>query len=186
MSALPTYIPICDKLPWFQAVCVILPQLPYLREECLRKEYRNQRNLLAGFCYTASEAVYHLSEDPLLPWCARYGPRSHQTHWYLTLAETGDIVDVTGSQFADMDAYALYDHGVRKGFLTKGPSKRARLVLDRIDRRSYWKQAAPWWSPYRAEKRYENAKKDRPLYAAAEKKRKAENSNPTPRSARSG
>lgn len=178
-SALPTYIPEQDKLPWFQAVCVVLPQLPYLRKECLRPQYRNNGNLLGGFCYTASEAIYHLSADLMLPWCVRYGKLSHQTHWYLTLAETGEVVDVTGSQFADMDAYAIYDHAVRKGFLTKQPSKRARLVLDRIDRRFYWKRTADRYSTYAAEARYVDA----PILAA---KRKAEQSKPTPQSVPSG
>jgi hypothetical protein len=63
-----------DKLPWFQAVCVVLPQLPYLMNECRRHPYKRQRNLLGGFCYAASEAIYHLSEDPLEPWWLRYGP----------------------------------------------------------------------------------------------------------------
>lgn len=186
MTKLPEYIPLEDKMPWFQAVCVVLPQLPYLRDECLRPQYKGQRNLLTGFCYTASEAIYHLSEDLMLPWCSRYGPHSHQTHWYLTVAETGELVDVTGSQFSDMDSYALYDAGVRKGFLTKQPSKRAKAVLDRIDRRAYWKKLARYYSTYAAEKRYEDAKKLRPRIAATEKKRKAENSNPTRASAPSG
>lgn len=155
---LPTYIPESDKLPWLQAVCVVLPQLPYLRKECLRPQYRNTRNLLGGFCYTASEAIYHLSADPLLPWVVRYGPADHQTHWYLTHAETGEVIDVTGSQFSDMDTYALYDNGRRCGFLTKQPSKRAKAVLARIDRRYYWKPVADWCSFDKAAKRFEDAK----------------------------
>lgn len=175
--ALPTYIPLEDKLPWFQAVCVVLPQLPYpnVRKACLQPKYQGLTNPLAGFCYTASEAIYHLSEDETHPYCVRYGPAPHQTHWYLKLAETGEVVDVTGSQFSDMDAYALYDHGVRKGFLTKRPSKRARAILDRINRRVYWVKQATNYSPYGAEKRYEDAKKGA---AALRAKRKARDSNP--------
>jgi hypothetical protein len=166
--SVPTYIPRDQKLPWLQAVCVVLPQLPYLRKECLRKEYRNQRNLLAGFCYTASEAIYHLSEDEMQPWSLRFGPRDHQTHWFLKLAETGEIVDVTASQFGDMDAYAMYEYATRRGFLTKAPSKRAKAVLDRIDREEYWVQNGRRWSMQQADERY----------ARAVTQRKAENSNP--------
>lgn len=165
-------VPREDKLPWFQAVCVVLPQLPYLRKECVRAPYRRSRNPLTGFCYAASEAIFHLSEDPLQPWFVRYGPLDHQTHWFLKLAETGEVIDVTASQFSDMDAYALYDHAIRKGFLTKEPSKRARAILARVDRRHYWVKRADICTPHAAEKRYVDAKELRKA------KRRAENSNP--------
>lgn len=157
-SALPTYIPLEDKLPWFEAVCVVMPQLPYVREECLRPQYKNLTNLTAGFCYTASEAIYHLSEDRMKPWCVRYGPLAHQTHWYLTVAETGKIVDVTASQFSDLDVYAMYEFGVGKGFLTKGPSKRARAVLDRISRRHYFQKNARHYTFQHAQERFATVK----------------------------
>lgn len=128
-----------DKLPWFDAVCVVLPQLPYVRELCVRKEYSSS-NLLAGLCYTASEAIYHLSDDPLKPYCVRWGSKPHQTHWYLKHRETGQRIDVTASQFPAVDFVNLYNHEVGKGFLTKGPSRRARLVLDRISRDVYFRK----------------------------------------------
>jgi hypothetical protein len=145
-----------DKLPWFQAVCVVLPQLPYLMNECRRHPYKRQRNLLGGFCYAASEAIYHLSEDPLEPWWLRYGPRQHQTHWFLKHAKTGEVIDVTASQFGDMDAYAMYDFARRRAFGSKEPSKRAQYILDRISD-AYFRKGFDVIPFERAENRYHEA-----------------------------
>lgn len=134
-----------DKLPWLEAVCLVVAQCPYVRQDCLRGSYRRpSRNPLAGMCYTASEAIYHLSEDPLVPYCVRYGRAQDATHWYLRHAETDQIIDVTASQFPAVDFYAMYDKGRRRAFATKEPSKRARRILDRIDREHvYFRRQGP-------------------------------------------
>jgi hypothetical protein len=134
-----------DKLPWLDAVCLVVAQCPYVRQDCVMKAYRcGSRNPLYGMCYTASEAIYHLSEDPLEPYCLRFASWKDATHWYLKHAETGQIIDVTASQFPAVDFYSLYDMGRRRAFLTKEPSKRAGHVLDRIDRNyTYFRRHGP-------------------------------------------
>lgn len=164
-------------MPWLDAVCCVAAQARHrMVRECIRGSYRYNENPLTGLCYTFSEAIYHLSEDPLEPWWVRYGYRQHQTHWFLKLAADGTIVDVTGSQFADMDAYAMYDHARRRAFLTKEPSKRAQVVIDLVSRENYWEHAADRYSPEQAEQRYVNATKWRNDDLASQ--RKARDSNP--------
>lgn len=130
-----------DKLPWLAAVCVVLPQLPYFMYKVPRKGFRGAHNLHTGFCYAASEAIYHLSADPLEPWWLRYGPRQHQTHWFLRHAEDPDlIIDVTASQFSDVMLYDLYSRSRRRAFGSKEPSRRAQMILDKCSRRLYFQQ----------------------------------------------
>lgn len=137
-----------------------MPQLPYLKDKIPSKGFRGSRNLHTGFCYAASEAIYHLSEDPLEPWWLRYGPAKHQTHWFLKLVEDGTLIDVTASQYNDTMLYDLYGRARRRAFLTKHPSKRAQMILDRIHPGVYFPRAFhhdragleemtpdghPWW-----------------------------------------
>lgn len=119
------------KIPWPEALSLVVLQIPYVYKQIRRKEYAHMKNLLGGCCYTASEAVYHLSSDPLEPWWLRYGEQKHQTHWFLRVPETGQIVDPTASQFPRSQPY--YEYSRRRPFLTKIPSKRARVILDRIE-----------------------------------------------------
>lgn len=161
-----------DKLPWLEASFIIVAQLPYL-PDLRRKGYAHMANPLAGQCYAASEALFHLSEDPLKPQVVRYGNKAHETHWYLRHGVTDKVIDLTGSQFPDYNLYRLYDMGRGCGFMTKEPSKRAQAILDRIHR-------------YRYFRRPRDVKGMLFRDATPIKKRKAENSNPTPRSAPSG
>jgi hypothetical protein len=94
-------------------------------------------NPLGGFCYAASEAIYHLSEDPLEPWWVRFGPKRDQTHWFLR-RPCGWVVDVTASQFSDHMLYGIYEASRRRAFGTPYPSRRACAILERIDRHYYF------------------------------------------------
>jgi hypothetical protein len=168
-SAPDPNVPPEHKLPWFEAVCVVLPLLPYVRH-LTRPGYRNHPNPATGLCYVASEAIFHLSEDPLEPWWIRYGPRAHQTHWFLKHTETGQRIDVTGSQFGEMDAYAMYTHERRRAFGTTYPSKRTQELLTFVDRkRAHWKLNFGQYTFEAAEKRYDDALEWRPAWIAHEK-----------------
>lgn len=81
---------------------------------------------LAGHCYVACEALYHLGarEDGWLPHQLHYVGLSH---WYL--ARGDEIADPTSEQFA---APVPYARGRGRGFLTGLPSKRAQRVLDAV------------------------------------------------------
>lgn len=130
------YVPAEAKLPWLDAVCVVMPQLPYLTQKIVKPPYGGT-NLTLGFCYAASEAIFHLSEDTLEPWWVRFGPKYSQTHWFLRHPD-GKVLDVTASQFDDGQLYGIYEAARRRAFGTPYPSKRARLILERIGRKHYF------------------------------------------------
>lgn len=98
-----------------------------LTDDLRREPWRGNPNRLAGHCYVASEALYHLLQSK--PWTVK----SHfiqwegSPHWYLTI--DGWVVDPTVGQFGVVPDYLL---GVGKGFLTREPSKRAQTVIERV------------------------------------------------------
>jgi hypothetical protein len=81
----------------------------------------------------ASEAFYHLVGGK----AAGYKPMTvkHEgtTHWYL-LGPDG-VVDLTAEQF---DTPVPYDQGRGRGFLTRKPSKRAQILMERAEEEEYW------------------------------------------------
>lgn len=95
--------------------------------ELLKAEYRDSNHPLAGHCYVASEAYYHAqggSDSGLSVWHINH---ENESHWFLRDGET--IIDLTVDQFTRIPKY---EEATRKGFLTRGPSKRARAVLSGI------------------------------------------------------
>lgn len=101
-----------------------------LNDEYLEKKNKSMdSHPLQGHCYVASECLYHLSggaEGPYKPMFVRH---EGEPHWFLENRTTGDVVDLTGEQF---DSPVPYEKGIGKGFLTKEPSRRAKIVIDRI------------------------------------------------------
>lgn len=83
---------------------------------------------MTGHCYVASEALSHLLGSEWVPTFIRH---EGSPHWYLTHRVSGEVLDVTASQFSTPPPYGL---GRGKGFLTKRPSKRAETVLLRCRR----------------------------------------------------
>lgn len=96
-----------------------------LTDELRRKPYSGSSNSLAGHCYVASEAVFHLFKGTYYPCFVRH---EGHPHWFLRSVKDNSVLDVTAGQFSTDVPYTL---GVRKGFLTKQPSKRARIVMAR-------------------------------------------------------
>jgi hypothetical protein len=85
-----------------------------------------------GHCYVAAEALWHLlGREHWQPMCASYqdehGPA---THWWLVHKVTGRRGDPTREQYGEQEP--PYHLGRKAGFLTKQPSRRAQIVLDRI------------------------------------------------------
>lgn len=83
---------------------------------------------LAGFCYVASEAFYHIiggKHKGLTPCMVKH---EGVNHWYIKYKD-GTIFDLTADQFKNPPDY---DKGRGRGFLTKKPSKRAQIVMDRV------------------------------------------------------
>jgi len=99
-----------------------------LTDELRSPKYRGRENPLAGHCYVASEALYHLLGGKEAGWKPMSVRHEGEPHWFLK-HESGLVVDATESQFQEpvpvCDARG-------KGFLTKQPSKRAQIVIDRV------------------------------------------------------
>lgn len=83
-----------------------------------------------GHCYVASEAFYHLFGK-------EYGYKPCQmkhegvSHWFLK--QGASIVDITANQFATKPNY--WSKAARgRGFLTKQPSKRAKILIEKVER----------------------------------------------------
>lgn len=100
-----------------------------LTSDLLLPKFRDDKHPLAGHCYVASEAIYHLlggADFGIKPMFVRH---EGQPHWFLTDA-AGNVIDATCEQFTKPVPYHL---AVGKGFLTKGPSKRAQAVMTQLE-----------------------------------------------------
>jgi len=87
-----------------------------------------------GNCYVTSEAIYHLIGGKRAGWIPQVlRLPDGGTHWFLQHRETGLIIDATRSQFTSKPRY---ETSRGSGFLTKGPSKRARALMKKL----VWKE----------------------------------------------
>jgi hypothetical protein len=111
-----------------------------LEPSLLRPQYRKQveanpeHHCTFGHCYAASEALWHLlggmGSDwrPVVGQHPEYGP-----HWWL-VNSSGERLDPTAEQFEDLGTMPPYEHGVKKGFMTRKPSARAAEIIRRVGR----------------------------------------------------
>jgi hypothetical protein len=81
-----------------------------------------------GHCYVASEAYYHIvgREDGFQPYQMKVDGVSH---WWLRRGN--NVIDITSDQF-DYAVNYWHEDARCRGFLTKGPSKRAQVLIDRV------------------------------------------------------
>lgn len=116
-----------------------------LTDDLRRKPWKGNPDPLAGHCYVASEAYYHLcggKEAGLKPMC---GNINGVTHWWLVEVSekhpSGLIIDITGDQFYELkdwsELHRQYSIAKGKGFLTRQPSKRAQILIDRVTLAAY-------------------------------------------------
>lgn len=98
----------------------------HLTDELRLLKYRGNPNKLAGHCYIASEALYHLTNKTLKPHFIKH---EGQSHWFLK-DQNNKIIDLTAAQFKTPIPYTK---AIGKGFLTKKPSKRTQILLKRIN-----------------------------------------------------
>ena len=90
-----------------------------------------------GNCYVAVEALYHLLGGKKSGWTPAYVKYKNDTHWFLCsfpFQVKGElffssILDPTRRQFKKG---VPYYKGKCCGFLTRKPSKRARLLMNKI------------------------------------------------------
>jgi len=101
-----------------------------LSPELLQKKWRGSTNPLAGHCYVASEALYHLlgGSKAGVKACSAQCPGG--VHWWIEL--NGWKLDPTSSQFDPQTLEGIYAQGRGRGFLTCKPSKRAQVIIDRV------------------------------------------------------
>jgi len=98
---------------------------------CLTEELKSPNygsHPMSGYCYIASEAFYHMiggKESGFIPCTIKHEDVSH---WYLKHT-SGKIVDITKLQFKTTPDY---NKGRGRGFLTKRPSKKAQIIIDRV------------------------------------------------------
>jgi hypothetical protein len=110
-------------------VNVFLTQYRWDAHKLLTPEWRKRVGLFdspyKGHCYVTAEALYHLAAKGLgyFPHVLRMDKNT--THWYLQNAE-GNILDPTVDQF---NSWPKYEYGRGSGFLTKKPSKRAKILM---------------------------------------------------------
>jgi hypothetical protein len=112
---------------------LIIP-LEVFTDDLRKKEYRGHPNPLYGHCYVACEVFFHLFHGRFIPCFIRH---EGLPHWFLRERSDGTVLDPTVSQFEKVPDYSL---GVGKGFLTKKPSKRAQIVLNRLE----WRWQIPF------------------------------------------
>lgn len=93
-----------------------------------------------GFCYAAAEAAFHLLGGKKAGWkpmCVVYyedGIKS--THWWIV--KDGKIIDPTKSQYTKCGLKPPYHLGKGCGFLSKNPSKLAKLLIEsKLHNKSY-------------------------------------------------
>lgn len=83
---------------------------------------------MRGNCYVTCEALYHLLGGRSAGYKPMTVRHEGEVHWFL-MHVSGLVLDPTASQFKSPPPY----HRARgRGFLTRQPSKRARVMMDRL------------------------------------------------------
>jgi hypothetical protein len=134
--------PVCAKYARLKPSKIIAAIRATLGTHLVAKNYLKLRPANAtpswGCCYVASEALYHLwgKANGYTAMRLRYGldPGNGELtggmHWFLEQRASGLQVDITADQFrgAPLD----YENATPTGFLTKHPSKRAKIIIDAV------------------------------------------------------
>ena len=106
-----------------------------LTPDLLKPAYRfmaSDSNPTAGHCYHAAEALYHLLGGKKKGWTPmRVRESDGMTHWWLRHS-SGKIADPTADQYRTVGEEPPYHEGRAGGFLTKDPSARAKVIIQRI------------------------------------------------------
>jgi hypothetical protein len=119
-----------------ETVDEIIPKIrAVLTPDLLRPKYREHvSNPMYGHCYVASEALYHLLGARSSPFRPYHGKDdTGDVHWWLENTLTGHRYDITADQYYRVGKKPPYDAGRLGSFLTEAPSKRARIVMERIN-----------------------------------------------------
>lgn len=99
--------------------------------DLIKKEYRDLDRSeieLNGLCYVLAECVYHLFPGEFKSYYIKWD--DGMTHWFLRYRD-GTILDPIGPDGKECCTPEEYATARRAAFLTKAPSKRARILLER-------------------------------------------------------
>lgn len=120
-------------------MCKILPTLLKIRknlsDDLLKPEFREIKNRkpTTGHCYVAAEAMYHLLSKKQK---TLYKPHrlkiNGTTHWYLMYKGQSGVTTILDATYDQFNFMPKYEKGIGCGFLTKQPSKRTSILLNRI------------------------------------------------------
>ena len=103
-----------------------------LSSDLLLPRYRkvSQGKKYAGYCYVATEALYYLLPLEIrINYRPAYVRVEGDTHWFLAGTKSGDIVDVTSTQY---EQPVNYERRVMAAFMTTVPSRRAAELIRRV------------------------------------------------------
>ena len=96
----------------------------------LKPAYRenwDSKNPRDGFCYVIAEVIYHyLNPGGFSPRVVKWDNGS--THWFL-VNDARDVIDPGNLDPCPSD-FDAYEEGKPRHFLTKEPSKRARILAN--------------------------------------------------------
>lgn len=122
-----------NKLPVKKIVKMVQKNLT---EDLLSSKWKKLRTShpLSGQCYVGAEACYHIlgaKSSGWTPYVLSHASwpevlNDGETHWFIKKNST--VVDPTADQFSKP---IPYQNGRPNGFLTKNPSRRAKLVIER-------------------------------------------------------
>ncbi len=95
-----------------------------LKKDMRLPDHDHHKGRIAGNCYIAAEAVYHLLPDQGR-WTPHNVKHKGESHWFLK-RDDGVILDPTGDR---MPGRINYASSTGRGFLTSKPSRRARALF---------------------------------------------------------
>ena len=101
----------------------------HLTDDLRSAKFRGHECKTAGHCYVASEAVYHSLGGKAAGYTPMQIKHEGTSHWFLKHS-SGKIIDATSDQFATA---VPYEKAKGRGFLTKEPSRRARILMSRLE-----------------------------------------------------
>lgn len=108
-----------------------------LTPDLLKPQYRerNASNPMFGHCYVATEAFYHLTKDEHLGRFSIFHGKDDEgiVHWWLHDNKNIRLVDITADQYYSVGKNPPYENSRRGAFLTAEPSKRAVIVMKRVN-----------------------------------------------------
>jgi hypothetical protein len=127
----PRAVPPSSRTPDLKSMCEVVvsqltPDLLSAEWAALRREGDHP---LKGYCYVASEAIYHLAGGGRSGLSVRRcSLPTGGTHWWL-VDSNGQIVDPTAEQFATLPPYSA---GIGTAFLSQQPSRRALRLIAKV------------------------------------------------------